>query len=1028
MTTAATKAVKSWSSTLRLPKSSFPARPSIEDTAKYLQRCTDDLYSWQLRERSATKLFTLHDGPPYANGDLHIGHALNKILKDIICRTQLARGHRVNYVPGWDCHGLPIEIKALEHHGWKKGDEHEPVAVRSAARKFAEAAVQEQMKGFKSWGVMGDWERHWKTMDKDFELRQLSVFKELARKGLIYRRRKPVYWSPSSQTALAEAELEYRDDHVSTAALVKFPLVRHPFNQHDEVLSAVAWTTTPWTIPANQAIAVRRDLDYVLVRSKTHGNLLLAKARLDFVGELVQEDLRDVQLTLSGSDLLDAQTKYRSLFNIHDSDRPLIHADFVKSDAGTGLVHCAPGHGMDDYQALQPLIQASEVAILAPVDAKGRFTADAVPNDANLLRGRDVLKDGNQAVLDLLSEQQSLMVSYKYVHSSPYDWRTKEPVIVRATAQWFADVSSIRSETVASLEDVKFFPDGGKVRLTSFVENRNEWCISRQRAWGVPIPALYRADNEEAVLSTESIDHIIGVIEERGVDAWWSDAANNSAWISPELLCDGKAEDFRRGPDTMDVWFDSGTSWSQLPGGIPSNGQPMADVYLEGTDQHRGWFQSSILTRIAYQKSRHGDVSPTAPFRSLITHGFTLDEKGKKMSKSEGNVIAPDEIIRGSSAPLNRPKKVPKKSKPESSNASLGPDALRMWVASSDFTKDVIVSQTVIKNVHAALHKYRVTFKLLLGALEGFNPQEPLPYCELKQMDQIALYQLAQVKQLVMTAYEEHEFHRAVSALNRWINADLSGLYVEGIKDSLYCDDVQSPMRRAVQTTLYYIWTELQAMLAPFTPLLIEESWDHAPESITTADVHPNQKPWTLTPEEWKNSNIEAVLPILLATNTSVKAAQERARTDKMMGSSLESFVTLLAPSDAQGKEAFTAWQDSAMRQMLVVSDLRCEFSGQEDSSRLRDAERSRVSNERWTYVEQIELAGGSKAWAVVQKPESSKCQRCWRYRADGNAYEEDLKVSQRANCEVDAAESGQRSQQLCVRCAALVKDLEKEE
>lgn len=1028
MTTAAKQAVKSWSSTLRLPKSSLPARPSREDTARYLQRCTDNLYSWQHRERAATDAFTLHDGPPYANGNLHIGHALNKILKDIVCRIQLALGKRVSYVPGWDCHGLPIELKALEHHGWKKGGNHDPVAVRKAARKFADMAIKEQMKGFKSWGVMGDWEGHWKTMDKTFELRQLSVFKELARKGLIYRSHKPVYWSPSSGTALAEAELEYKDDHVSTAALVKFPLVHHPFNQDGQLVSAVIWTTTPWTIPANQAIAVHKDLEYVVVRSTTQGNLLLAKSRLEHVSTLIQEDLQDMQMTISGSQLLDAQTKYRSLFNIHDSDRPLFHADFVKSDAGTGLVHCAPGHGMDDYNALWPLIQGNEVAVLAPVDAKGCFTADAVPNAGSLLEGRNVLTDGNRAVLDLLQEQESLIVSYAYVHTSPYDWRTKEPVILRATAQWFADVSSIRKEAIAALENVKFFPAGGKVRLTSFVENRSEWCISRQRAWGVPIPALYLVDNEEAVLTMESIDHITRVIGERGVDAWWSDAASDPAWIPPQLLQKAKAEDFRRGTDTMDVWFDSGTSWSQLPGGIPSNGQPVANVYLEGTDQHRGWFQSSIMTRIAYQQSMQNDIAPTAPFRSLITHGFTLDEKGKKMSKSEGNVTAPEEIIRGPTTAAPSSKKHEKRGKAGSSTASLGPDALRLWVASSDFTKDVIVSETIVKNVHVALHKYRVTFKLLLGALDGFDPREPVSYPELNQMDQIALHQLFLVKQTVMTAYEEHEFYRAVSAIKRWISTDLSGLYIEAIKDSLYCDEVQSSTRRSTQTTLYHVWNGLQAMLAPVTPLLVEESWEHAPESIKAVDVHPLRRPWTGPSQEWNNSEIETLLPIVLATNTAVKAAQERVRTAKLMGSSLESYVTLLAPDNASGERALRAWQGSAMQQMLVTSDLRTGLIEDESPSDLENDPLASGDNSRWICRQPIELPDGSKGWAVVQKPESSKCERCWRYRADGQAYQDDLKAHGLENDSAQAAAQLEKKEQLCVRCERIVKESQKKE
>jgi isoleucyl-tRNA synthetase len=1027
MTTTAKRAVKSWSSTLRLPKSSFPARPSNTDVIRYLERCADDLYSWQSQQRSATNTFTLHDGPPYANGNLHVGHALNKILKDIVSRTELAQGKRVNYVPGWDCHGLPIELKALEHHGWKKGGDHGPVAVREAARAFADTAVQEQMRGFKSWGIMGDWKGHWKTMDKDFELRQLSVFKELARKGLIYRRHKPVYWSPSSGTALAEAELEYKDDHVSTAALVKFPLVHHPFDQNDQLVSAVVWTTTPWTIPANQAIAVGKDLEYVVVRSKAHGNLLLARSRLDFVSALAKEDLQDVQSTISGSELLDARPKYRSLFNIHDSTRPLFHADFVKSDAGTGLVHSAPGHGMDDYLALWPLIQEQEVSVLAPVDSNGCFTAEAIPDDGALLKGLNVLTNGNKTVLHLLKEQQSLITSYNYVHSSPYDWRTKQPVIVRATAQWFADVSNIREETIACLENVRFFPAGGKVRLKSFVENRSEWCISRQRAWGVPIPALYRRTNDEALLTEESIDHIIGVIEKRGIDAWWSDSAGDPGWIPPRLLQNANAEDFRRGRDTMDVWFDSGTSWSQLQGGIPSNGKPLADIYLEGTDQHRGWFQSSVLTRVAYQKSTHDHVAPTAPFRSLITHGFTLDAKGKKMSKSEGNVIAPEEIIRGRTEAVDSKKKGGKNSKAGSFTASLGPDALRLWVASSDFAKDVMISDTVIKNVHSALHKYRVTFKLLLGALEGFNPKELVPYSQLNQMDRIALYQLSLVKQTVLTTYKEYEFHRAVSAINRWISTDLSGFYIEAIKDSLYCDDGQSSRRRAIQTTLYHILTELQGMLAPFTPILVEESWEHTPASMKAVDVHPLRKTWTRTSEEWNNGKIETALPILLATNTAVKIAQERARTAKLMGSSLESYVTLLAPDSLSGMKCLKVWQGSAMRQMLVVSSLHAEFYGDERPFNFPNNLPAHGNKSPWVYSEPIELPDGSNGTAVVQQPESSKCERCWQYRADGQAYEDDLKAYGLDIHESEEAVKDEK-EQLCVRCRVVVKDLGKKE
>lgn len=989
---AAKQAVKSWTSSLRLPKSTFPARPRPEETAKYLARCCDDLYSWQKENQPANNTFTLHDGPPYANGSLHIGHALNKILKDVVCRVQLARGKRVNFVPGWDCHGLPIELKAIEHHGWTKGKDYKPDAVRDAARKFAQTAVQEQMKSFQSWGVMADWKNHWKTMDPGFELQQLAIFRALARKGLIYRKNKPVYWSPSSGSALAEAELEYRDDHVSTAAIIKFPLLKHPFAA--EEVSAIVWTTTPWTMPANQAIALNQDLEYDLVESQTHGYLLLAKSRIEYVEKLMKEKLPPRQ-TILGSDLI-GKLKYTSPLGKACKPRPIIHADFVKSDAGTGLVHSAPGHGMDDYQALLPLIRSGEVDVLAPVDNAGCFTAEALPEEPSL-QGQAVLGEGNQSVLELLKARNNLIVSHKYTHSMPYDWRTNEPVITRATAQWFADVSNVREAAIASLKDVTFYPASGRSRLTSFIENRSEWCISRQRAWGVPIPALYR--NGEAIMTDESIEHITGVLRDRGTDAWWSDSDDSPAWIPPSLLSD--KSNIRRGTDTMDVWLDSGTSWSQLRDTFST---ALADIYLEGTDQHRGWFQSSLLTRIAFQDTK---ASPAvAPFRLLCTHGFTLDEKGKKMSKSQGNVISPDEIIRGLQSKKGS-------SKP---GTSLGPDALRLWVASSDYTRDVTVSAVGIQHVHAALHKYRTTFKLLLGALQDFDASKLVAYKKLGQLDQIVLWQLFELKQGVSSAFEEYQFHKGVAMINRWISADLSGFYVEAIKDSLYCDAQTSPCRSAIQTTLYHIWTELQAMLAPLSPLLVEESWSHAPESIKTE--HPLRKIWTSPPSEWAGG-VDSVWPTLSATNVAVKAAQETARTEKLMGSSLECFVTLVASDDEAGRELLASWQSSALRQMLVVSDVRCRVASQEELQAMKPELHQQSGG--WTSTRAVEIPSGPMAWAIVSQPEPSKCERCWQFRADGTAFEDDNRASNASSEQAVVVENSESH--LCVRCRHVVDD-----
>ena len=541
-------------------------------------------------------------------------------------------GRRVVYVPGWDCHGLPIEIKALEKQRKLHKDTKgvlDAIDVRRAARSLATKTVNEQMKAFREWGVMADWDSRWTTMDKGFEMKQLGVFQEMAKKGLIFRRYKPVYWSPSSRTALAEAELEYKEDHLSTVAYVKCLVTSVPGKLKgklpDGQLYAVIWTTTPWTLPANRAIAVHHDLEYSVVRSGSD-LLLIASTRLPQLRNLLfGETPVDVVVdSILGSELVGAQ--YVNVLRGKESvTQPVVHADFVSAESGSGLVHMAPGHGMEDYDVCTPLgIEAD-----APVNDLGCFTSAALPDDPAALEGKFVLDEGSGAVLQILGDK--VLAVHKYKHKYPYDWRTKLPVIVRATEQWFADVGSVKDHALSSLEEVRFIPEGGRARLESFVKGRSEWCISRQRAWGVPIPALYNEDGV-AILTDESVAHIISVINERGIDAWWTDSPDDPAWVNP-----GLQGHYRRGKDTMDVWFDSGTSWTQS--------DQQADVYLEGTDQHRGWFQSSLLTHVSASE-RDGP-----PFKICITHGFTLDSEGKKMSKSIGNIIAPNQIVDGSLLP-----------------------------------------------------------------------------------------------------------------------------------------------------------------------------------------------------------------------------------------------------------------------------------------------------------------------------------------------------------------------------------------
>ncbi|KAJ6015913.1 hypothetical protein N7540_010504 [Penicillium herquei] len=965
---------RSWTSTLKLPKSTFPPRVSPADQKKYLKRCTDELYAWQRRERPADQPFVLHDGPPYANGDLHIGHALNKILKDIICRFQLGKGKRIRYVPGWDCHGLPIELKALQ--GLRDMDvangSVSAAVIRKSARQLARQTVKDQMKGFRGFGVMADWDNHWKTMDKAFEMRQLGIFREMVDRGLIYRRFKPVYWSPSTGTALAEAELEYKDDHVSTAALVKFPLVNIPEHLTKDPLlqscdvSAVIWTTTPWTLPANAAIAVSEELDYTIVQSETQGCLLVAQSRVEYLQHMLNEELDIIVPSIRGSELAD-KTTYRPLFKGADAEaQPIIGAPFVTADSGSGLVHCAPGHGMDDYEACL----ARGIEVFAPVNDDGKFTEKAMPHDPARLTGKAVLGEGNQAVLEYVQSRGQLLAQHRYDHKYPYDWRSKQPIIIRATEQWFADVADIRSSALKALENVEFVPETGKHRLENFVKNRSEWCISRQRAWGVPIPALYHRTTGEAVLTKDSVSHIMNTIEERGIDAWWTDSADDPAWI-PSSLRDNPAG-YRRGTDTMDVWFDSGTSWSEIDVPLEGRSHP-ADVYLEGTDQHRGWFQSGLLTYIAHQLASGKTDTPRAPFRTLITHGFTLDEDGRKMSKSIGNTIPPQTIMDGTLLPPLKPRKGKGKKQAENQEPTydaLGPDALRLWAASSDYTRDVVIGKQVLQTVHTSLHKFRVTFKLLLGALADFNPASAVPYEQLQQVDRIALKQLSDMVLTSRKSCDNFEFYKAVSQMNRWANHDFSSFYMEAIKDRLYTLGTNSTSRRAAQTTLFHIFNHLQEVLGPITPLLVEETWFHTPEAIATLSEHPLQRITASPPPEWNDAALDVSYFELSSVHSVIKNLQEQARGHKQLGSSLQSFVHLVLP-EATSDTVFHNYL-SELPDLFVVSSVTIGQPGESVPSEISQAE--------WHYEGTCELPNNQQGMVHVYSPQAAKCNRCWRY------------------------------------------------
>ena len=995
--------LKAWKHTLNLPKSTFsPRTPSAADRVQDLKRCTDDLYSWQRVNRTA-RLFTLHDGPPYANGDLHIGHALNKILKDITCRFQLSQGRRIDYVPGWDCHGLPVELQVLKEqkrqdqnkHAIGGGDFLAPqtnsMAIREAARALALRTVEAQKKQFREWGIMADWGNAWKTMDTGFEVKQLEAFKKMVRKGLIYRKNKPVYWSPSTRTALAEAELEYCENHVSTAAFVKYsmcdlsnPLKKRLGKDFGEI-GLLIWTTLPWTLPANRAIGYNPDTDYVIVDSAYNGRLLIARSRIEQVQEQCGEQLSE-GIHLKGSDLAGA-TYQDPLWSSQVTVKPLLAAEHVTPDSGSGLAHLAPGHGPDDYK----VCLRYGILPFAPVDESGAFDGSICPEQPSLLSGRSVMDDGNEKVLIRVAEHGMLLAQHDYKHKYPYDWRSKKPVILRATEQWFANVGDIREAALQSLESVTFSPRTGKSRLASFIQNRSEWCISRQRVWGVPIPALYHEDTNAALLTEESVDHITSVIKERGIEAWWSDAESDPVWTpAPHRKANGRSC-YRRGKDTMDVWFDSGTSWTQIPKSMDGEDH-VADMYLEGTDQHRGWFQSSLLTHIAHQTAASDAVNPTqAPFRALVTHGFALDKCGHKMSKSLGNVVSPQEIMEGSLLPPLR-KKI--NGNLTEFKDAMGSDALRLWVASSDYTKDVVISPEALKTVNNTLTKYRTTFKQLLGILHDW----PLSADDRSSRDQssldvygihhsIAIWHLEQMKATVRNHYSSLEYHKAVAEISRYVTVDLSAFYFETIKDAAYCGTIQE--RRMVHETLSVVLYQLQQVFTPIMPLLVEETWGHL--SLQAKAVYaesPFQSTWesgykSAILSEDVRADLSTHAPMFMKMLAAVQNAQEQARSDKKMGSSVQSYVTFEIYGKGDGSDPedalalFFCKYAKDLANILVTSKVDYVFGHQLSLKA------------EWCYTKEFELLG-QKVVAHVYTPTMQKCVRCWRYLAPVEALKEE--------------------------------------
>ncbi|ORY90370.1 isoleucyl-tRNA synthetase [Syncephalastrum racemosum] len=926
-TTSAAVAKKNpYSETLLLPKTPFPLRAdAVNREHQFRDRCMKDLYEWQLAKNPGDK-FILHDGPPYANGDVHSGHAMNKILKDIINRYKVLRGRKVMYRPGWDCHGLPIELKALEQIR-KKGTELSAKEVRQLARARALSEIEKQKQSFKSWAVMGDWDRPYRTLDRDYEIRQLRVFRDMMKRGYIYRQLKPVYWSPSSQSALAESELEYNEQHVSRSIHVRFRIqklsgaLETKWKDFKDKLHAVIWTTTPWTLPANRAVAVHPDLEYVAAElvGENAGFYLIAKDRLEAFQAETGSDTVRVLDTVLGRDLVGTTYAHP----LTQQDMPILGGGHVTADSGTGLVHSAPGHGMEDYELCQP----HGIEPFSPVDNDGKFTTEA-----GEFAGLFAFTEGTSAVIDALTERGALVLQNDYVHKYPYDWRTKKPVMLRSTAQWFANVEGLQKEAVQALQSVKMVPEASVRRLEQFTLSRKEWCISRQRAWGVPIPALYDAETGEALLTDANVEHIINIFETRGTDVWWEEA-DDAMFVAPEYRNNGRT--YHRGYDTMDVWFDSGTSWTMLD---KREGRPVADIYLEGSDQHRGWFQSSLLTSIA--------TTGKVPYETLITHGFALDEQGRKMSKSIGNVIVPSLVTHGGKDKKKWP--------------AYGTDVLRMWVANCEYTRDVSIGSTILAQISETMRKLRTTARFLLGNLSDFHASDCVSYADLKEVDQYMLHELHGFGQKVTECYDEFAFNRAMHHIQHFTTNTLSAFYFDVIKDRLYNDKADAASRRTAQTVLYHVLSAYTKALAPVACHTAEEIYEHYRALTEEPASSVFKTGWVAVDDAWRQPALETKWQKLIWLKTEVNQVLEVARQDKAVRSSLEAEIEL-AP-DAAMNEFLKDVPTAELASLFLTSRVTVHASGSVSGPFEREAEGCRI---------------------VARPSARHKCPRCWNYHAD---------------------------------------------
>lgn len=884
--------------TLLMPKTEFPMRGNLPKREPEIQKHWEEMNIYEkVQERTKGRpFFILHDGPPYANGDLHMGHALNKILKDIIVRHKSMTGYHAPYVPGWDTHGLPIEVALTKQ---KKVDRKKMSVAefRELCKEYALEQIDNQRTQFKRLGVRGDWDNPYITLDPAFEAQQIKVFGEMAKRGYIYKGKKPVYWSPSSESALAEAEIEYKDKR-SPSIYVSFK-VKDGKGVLDGDEKFVIWTTTPWTLPANLAIALHPEFDYVVVEANGD-KFIVAEELLDEVSEKVGWESTKVLKTFKGNELERVICQHP----FYDRDSLVVLGEHVTTESGTGCVHTAPGHGEDDFWVGQKY----GLEALCPVDEKGIFTEEAPGFTGQFY------DDANKEITQKLDEVGALLKLEFITHSYPHDWRTKQPTIFRATSQWFASIKDFRDQILEEIKNVKWHPEWGEIRMHNMVKDREDWCISRQRVWGVPIPVFY-GENGEPIITDETIDHVAKLFREHGSNIWFEKDAKD---LLPEGFTHPSSPNgkFTKETDIMDVWFDSGSTHQGVLVERDDLQRP-ADLYLEGSDQYRGWFNSSLSTAVA--------VTGKAPYKGVLSHGFTLDGQGRKMSKSLGNVMVPEKIIK-----------------------QYGADILRLWVASVDYQADVRVSDDIIKQVAEVYRKIRNTFRFMLGNLHDFDPNlDALPENELAEVDRYMLIKLQDVVRKVLDSYDQYDYSTIYHTINNFCTVDLSSFYLDFAKDILYIEKADNKRRRSIQTVYYETVVSLTKLLSPILSHTADEVWNYIPgveeESVQLTDM---PEPRTIENEE----EIRNKWNRLIEVREDVLKALEVARTEKVIGKSLEAKVTIV-PKDEETKQLLL--NTEYLHQYLIVSEV--------------------------DVVDELNNATDYHLVKVfVEKHSGEKCERCW--------------------------------------------------